>query len=76
MIHAERLPGLSNLFFLFSDIPQGLEPVRAEFKKRVTDQGQSVSQSYRILATIATVYRFTGMSEMKSLLTSKVHCIF
>ena len=39
IVHGERLPDLSNLFVLLSGIPKSLEPVKAEFKERVKQQG-------------------------------------
>ena len=43
MVHGERLDDLSNLFILFNEIPKALEPVKEEFKSRVTQQGLSLS---------------------------------
>ena len=46
MIHGERLQDLSNLFILLNEIPKALEPVKEEFKKRVTEHGRIDINNY------------------------------
>ena len=71
MIMSEQLEDLSNLFVLLKGIPHALDPVVAAFRKRVSQQGVRF-KNVVFACLFHCWFHYTGLSALKSLLSSKV----